>query len=58
MPTIEISDEVHKLMRSLERTKNETDSDLLRRVLSAVAEDRSAALKAYEQAEKDITSTN
>jgi hypothetical protein len=45
-------------MRSLARKPDETDDALLRRVLSAASEDREAAMKAYEQSEQVITSTN
>ena len=58
IPTIEISDDVHALMWSLARKPDETDDALLRRVLSAASEGREAAMKAYEQSEQDITSTN
>ena len=58
MPTIEISDDVHALMWSLARKPDETDDALLRRVLSAASKDREAAMKAYEQSEQDIASTN
>jgi hypothetical protein len=45
-------------MRSLARKPDETDDALLRRVLSAASEDRKAEMKAYEQSEQDIASTN
>lgn len=58
MPTIEISDDLHVLLRSLARSADETDAEVLQRVLSSMSEDRAAALKAYREAEQDITSTN
>lgn len=58
MPTIELSEDVHALLRSLAKNADETEDNILKRVLSTVTEDRAAALKAYEQAEQDITSTN
>lgn len=58
MPTIDISDEALSLVRGLARNVRETDSEVLDRIVRAAAADREAALKAYEQAERDVTSTN
>ena len=58
MPTIEVTDDVIALIRSFARNDDETEDAVLSRILTAVSEDRAAALKAYEQAEQDITSTN
>jgi predicted transcriptional regulator len=58
MPTIEISDDLHGLLRRLAQTEDESDADVLRRVLRTYGEDRDAALKAYEASEQDTSSTN
>lgn len=58
MPTLEIDDDIHALIRELANNADESDTAVLRRVLESARADRAAALKAYEQSEQDITSTN
>lgn len=58
MPTIEISEEVRALIREFAHGDDESDTAVLERILCTAKADRDAALRAYEQAEQDISSTN
>ena len=58
MPTIEISDEVRHLIRGFAHSDDESDDAVLRRVLGRAQKEHDAALRAYEKAEQDISSTN
>ena len=58
MPTIELDEELHRLLRSLAQSPNESDVAVIKRVLDGYRNERDAALKAYEASEQDISSTN
>lgn len=58
MPKIEIDDDLHGLLRSLAESEKESETEILRRVLTRYREDRDTALKAYESSEQDTSSTN
>lgn len=58
MPTIDISDEVLALIRGFAQSEDETDEAVLKRILEAARADHNSALRAYEKADQDISSTN
>lgn len=58
MPTIDVSQKVLRMIRSL-RTKGEkTENDTLERLLGDLSSARERALREYEKSEQDIQSTN
>lgn len=58
MPTIEISDETRNLLRAFADDENEADEIVLKRVLTRLKQDHDAALRAYEESDQDVSSTN
>jgi len=58
MPTINVSQNVLRLIRTLRTAGEKTENETLERVLRGVASAREEALRQYEAAEQDIKSTN
>lgn len=58
MPTIDVSQNVLRLIRTLRRTGEKTENDTLERLLRDAASAHEQALREYEKAEQDIQSTN
>lgn len=58
MPTIDVSQNVLRLIRALRRTGEKTENDTLERLLRDLSSAREEALRKYEEAEQDIQSTN
>lgn len=58
MPSITVSDDVLQQIRSLKESREESEDDILRRVLAGVLADRERLLKAYEKSDQDVQSTN
>ncbi len=58
MPTITVSDDVLAQILSLKESGENSENDTLKRILSAAVSDQENRLKAYEQAEQDVSSTN
>ncbi len=58
MPSITVSDEVLQRIRSLRDTGEETENEILARVLAIAESDREDRLRAYEASEQDTQSTN
>lgn len=58
MPTIDVSQDVLRLIRSLRATGEKSENETLERVLRGLASARDEALRKYEQAEQDTSSTN
>lgn len=58
MPSITVSDDVLGHIRSLKESGEETEDQILRRVLAGIVAERERLLKAYEKADQDVQSTN
>ena len=58
MPTIDVSQNVLRLIRSLRTTGEKTENDTLERLLRDLSSTLEKALREYEKAEQDIQSTN
>ena len=58
MPTIDVSQNVLRLIRALRAAGEKTENDTLERLLGGVSSAREEALRKYEESEQDIQSTN
>jgi predicted CopG family antitoxin len=58
MPSITVSDHVLERIRSLKQGRDATEDEVLRRILDQVHSDREGRLRAYENTDQDIQSTN
>ena len=58
MAKIDVSPRVLDLIRALRATGETTETETLERVLGEAAADLDERLRAYEQAEQDVQSTN
>ena len=58
MPTIDVSQNVLRMIRSLRTAGEKTENDTLERLLGDLSAAREEALRKYEEAEQDIKSTN
>ena len=58
MPSITVSRSVLQRIRALREAADETDDQVLARVLALAEADRKARLRAYEAQEQDTRSTN
>ena len=58
MPSITVSDHVLERIRSLKQAREATEDEVLRRILDQVHSDRESRLRAYENTDHDIQSTN
>ena len=58
MAKIDVSPRVLELIGKLRATAETTENETLERVLEDAAADLDARLRAYEQAEQDVQSTN
>ncbi len=58
MPSISVSDHVLDRIQALKQVGEDTEDDILRRVLDSAAAEKERRLRAYETADQDIRSTN
>ena len=58
MKTLQISDETYAQLRKFATDANQSDEDVLKRLVSGSREELEAALRAYELAEQDTSATN
>ncbi len=58
MPSITVSDHVLDSIRALRQLGEDTEDDVLRRLLDGAAVEKERRLRAYETADQDIRSTN
>lgn len=58
MPTLDISDDLLAQLRALRIAANETDEQVLRRVLGAASDEQSQRQADYLKADQDTSSTN
>lgn len=58
MPSITVSDEVLRRIRSLREAGEETEDEILARVLAVAESDKEDRLRAYAATEQDTQSTN
>ena len=58
MPSITVSDEVLRRIRSLREAGEETEDKILARVLAVAESDKEDRLRAYAATEQDTQSTN
>ena len=58
MPSITVSEDVVGLIQALKRTGEESEDEILRRILDDAVSERDRRLRAFEAAEQDTQSTN
>ena len=58
MPSITVSEDVVGLIQALKRTGEESEDEILRRVLDDAISENKRRLRAFEAAEQDTQSTN
>lgn len=58
MPSVTVSDEVLRRIRSLREAGEETEDEILARVLAVAESDKEDRLRAYAATEQDTQSTN